>query len=246
MQLIKSIIYSFLNNLWGIIIPIVFIVPSAIFKSRKIADKGAKIWSVFSLWMLKKLCRIDFRVIDVHNILSEPCIYACKHQSMWETIVMHLLINRPVYAYKKELEKIPFYGWFLKFMSGISVDRKGGMKSLKAVVNQAKFYLNNEQSVVIFPQGTRVPLGASVSQYPYQAGITALYNSCNVKVVPVALNSGLRWPKGKFLKTPGTISIKFLPAISQGLTKEEFNKKLIKEIEVHSDELYKSEQSPNE
>jgi hypothetical protein len=76
MQLIKSIIYSFLNNLWGIIIPIVIIVPSAVFKSRKIADKGAKIWSVFSLWMLKKLCRIDFRVIDVHNILSEPCIYA--------------------------------------------------------------------------------------------------------------------------------------------------------------------------
>lgn len=246
MQLIKSVLYSFLNNIWGAVIPIIFIVPSAIFKSRKIADIGAKIWSLFSLWMLKKLCKIDFKVIDGHNILSEPCIYACKHQSMWETIVMHLLINRPVYAYKKELEAIPFYGWYLKFMSGISVDRKGGIKSLKAVVNQAKFYLNNRQSIVIFPQGTRVPVGEGVDKYPYQSGITALYNSCSVKVVPVALNSGLRWSKGKFLKTQGTISIKFLPAIEQGLTKEQFNKILIESIENHSEELCKREQSPKE
>jgi 1-acyl-sn-glycerol-3-phosphate acyltransferase len=246
MQLLKSLLYSFLNNLWGAIIPIIFILPAYLFRSRKIADFGAKIWSIFSIWMLKKICKIDFQVIGKKNILSEPCIYACKHQSMWETIIMHLLINRPVYAYKKELEIIPFYGWFLKFMSGISVDRKGGIKSLKAIVNDAKFYLNQRQSIVIFPQGTRVPVGAGIDQYPYQAGITALYNSCNVKVVPVALNSGICWPKGKFLKTQGTITIKFLPAIEQGLNKEQFNQKLIHAIEHHSELLNSIEQSPKE
>ena len=183
---------------------------------------------------VKKLCKIDYKIIGKKNILKEPCIYACKHQSMWETVVMHLIIDRPVYAYKKELELIPFYGWFVKFMSGIKVDRKGGVRSLKSVINQAKNYLAKGQSVVIFPQGTRVPIGGLIDKYPYQSGITALYNSCDVKVVPVALNSGLFWPKGQILKNRGTIVIEFLPAIERGLSKEDFSKKLISTIEERS------------
>jgi 1-acyl-sn-glycerol-3-phosphate acyltransferase len=152
---------------------------------------------------------------------------------------MHLIIDCPVYAYKKELEIIPFYGWFLKVMSGIKVDRKGGVKSLKSVINQTKNYLNKKQSIVIFPQGTRVPVEGLIEKYPYQAGITALYNSCDVKIVPVALNSGLFWPKGQILKKRGTVIIEFLPAIEKGLSKEGFNKKLISGIEEKSHKLCK-------
>ncbi|MFZ9469793.1 MAG: lysophospholipid acyltransferase family protein, partial [Rickettsiales bacterium] len=141
MQYLKSLLFVIFINCWGAIIPIIFLLPAFIFKSKKIGDYGAKIWSQFSFYVLKKLCKIEYKIIGQENILNEPCIYACKHQSMWETVVMHLILNRPVYAYKKELEKIPFYGWFLKFMSGIGVDRKGGMKSLKNVISQAKFYL---------------------------------------------------------------------------------------------------------
>lgn len=237
MQYLKSLLFVIFINCWGAIIPIVFLLPAFIFKSKKIGDYGAKIWSQFSFYVLKKLCKIEYKIIGQENILNEPCIYACKHQSMWETVVMHLILNRPVYAYKKELEKIPFYGWFLKFMSGIGVDRKGGMKSLKNVISQAKFYLNKGQSVVIFPQGTRVPVGGSVKDFPYQAGITALYNSCETKIVPVALNSGLYWSKHKILKNPGVIIIEFLPAINQGLSKDDFNKKLISAIEDASNKL---------
>lgn len=237
MQYLKSLLFVIFINCWGAIIPIVFLLPAFIFKSKKIGDYGAKIWSQFSFYVLKKLCKIEYKIIGQENILNEPCIYACKHQSMWETVVMHLILNRPVYAYKKELEKIPFYGWFLKFMSGIGVDRKGGMKSLKNVISQAKFYLNKGQSVVIFPQGTRVPVGESVKDFPYQAGITALYNSCETKIVPVALNSGLYWPKHKILKNPGVVIIQFLPAINQGLSKDDFNKELISVIEDASNKL---------
>lgn len=237
MQYLKSLLFVVFINSWGAIIPIIFLPPAFIFKSKKIGDFGAKIWSQFSFYVLKKLCKIEYKIIGQENILKEPCIYACKHQSMWETVVMHLILNRPVYAYKKELEKIPFYGWFLKFMSGISVDRKGGMKSLKNVIAQAKFYLNQGQSVVIFPQGTRVPVGANVENYPYQSGITALYNSCDVKIVPVSLNSGLFWPKHKIQKNPGVIIIEFLPPISQGMSKDEFNKKLISTIEDASNKI---------
>jgi 1-acyl-sn-glycerol-3-phosphate acyltransferase len=234
MQFFRSLTFSILVTIWGAIIPIIFLIPAFISRDQKIADQGAKIWSIGVFWMLKKLCKIDHKIIGKKNILKEPCIYACKHQSMWETVVMHLIIDRPVYAYKKELELIPFYGWFVKFMSGIKVDRKGGVRSLKSVINQAKNYLAKGQSVVIFPQGTRVPFGASIEKYPYQAGITALYNSCDVKVVPVALNSGLFWPKGQILKNRGTIMIEFLPAIECSLSKEEFNKKLISAIEERS------------
>jgi 1-acyl-sn-glycerol-3-phosphate acyltransferase len=240
MQFFRSLIFSIFVNAWGAIIPIIYLIPAYISRDKKIADKGAKIWSIGVFWMLKKICKIDYKIIGKKNILTEPCIYACKHQSMWETVIMHLIIDRPVYAYKKELELIPFYGWFLKFMSGIKVDRKGGAKSLKNVINQAKKYLSRGQSVIIFPQGTRVPVDGSIEEYPYQAGITALYNSCDVKVVPVALNSGFFWSKEKFMKKSGTIIIEFLPAIEFGLRKEEFNQKLISTIEEKSKNLPKN------
>ena len=240
MQFFRSLAFSIFVNIWGAIIPIIFLIPAFISRDKKIADRGAKIWSIGVFWMLKKLCKIDYKIIGKKNILKEPCIYACKHQSMWETVVMHLIINRPVYAYKKELELIPFYGWFIKFMSGIKVDRKGGVRSLKSVINQAKNYLTKGQSVVIFPQGTRVPVRGLIEKYPYQAGITALYNSCDTKVVPVALNSGLYWPKNQILKNRGTIIIEFLPAIDRGLSKEEFNKRLISAIEKKAKNLLKN------
>lgn len=239
MQFFRSLIFSIFVNAWGAIIPIIYLAPAFLSRDKKIADRGAKIWSIGVFWMLKKLCKIDYKIIGSENILKEPCIYASKHQSMWETVIMHLIIDRPVYAYKKELELIPFYGWFIKFMSGIKVDRKGGAKSLKSVINQAKKYLAKGQSVVIFPQGTRVPVDGSIEKYPYQAGITALYNACDVKIVPVALNSGFFWPKGKIMKKSGTITIEFLPAIECGLRKEEFNRKLISLIEEKSKNLPK-------
>lgn len=240
MQLLRSTLFFLLINLWGAIVPLIFLLPASIFRSRKIGDLGAKIWSIISIWLLRKLCHIDYKIIGAENILNQPCIYACKHQSMWETIIMHLIIDRPVYAYKKELELIPFYGWFLKFMSGIKVDRKGKAQSLKNILNQAKFYISQRQSVIIFPQGTRVAVGAGIDKYPYQSGISALYKACNVKVVPVALNSGLYWPKHKMLKNQGTILIEFLPAIDVGLERNHFEDKLVESIESACDRLNKT------
>ncbi len=196
-------------------------------------------WAVGSLWMLKKLCGVDHEVRGLDKLPKEACIVACKHQSMWETIVMHTVFNRPVYAYKKELEKIPFYGWYLKVMSGIKVDRKGGASALKNLVKQTKFYIGEGQTVVLFPQGTRVPVGASAKDYPYQAGVTALYLACGVKVVPAALNSGVYWPKHKAMKNSGKIVLEFLDPIEPGLSKQEFNQRLQDAIEPKSDLLAK-------
>lgn len=226
----RSLLFWIFIVSWGAIIPIIY---SFVFvtRSRKMADHGAKIWSMLSLWMLKKLCNIDYKVIGRDNIPNQACIIACKHQSMWETIIMHVIFKRPVYAFKKELLIIPFYGWFIRIMSGIIVDRKGGASAIKNLIKQSKKYLNNNQNIILFPQGTRVPVGSDTKKYPYQAGIAALYLSCGADVVPVALNSGKFWAKNSLKKKPGTITIEFLGPIKPGLKKQEFMQELENKIE---------------
>lgn len=236
MKFFTSLLFTIFINAWGAIIPIIYS-PAFLTRSRKFADNGAKVWAVVSLWCLKKLCKIDYEVRGLENLPKEACIIACKHQSMWETIVMHLVFDRPVYAFKKELLKIPFYGWFIRIMSGITVDRSGGATALKALIKQSKYYLSQGQSIILFPQGTRVPVGENTKKFPYQPGVAALYLACNTKVVPAALNSGVFWPKKGIMKKPGKIILEFLPAIEQGLNREEFMKKLENAIEEKSQNL---------
>ena len=238
MNIITSIIFTIFICLWGAIIPLLYSF-AFITKNSKTADHGAKVWAAVGLWVLKKLCKIDYEFIGLEKLPKEACIVACKHQSMWETIVMHLAFHRPVYAFKKELLKIPFYGWYLRVMSGITIDRKGGASALKDLIKQSKKYLSENQSIILFPQGTRVPVGASSEKYPYQAGVAALYLSCGVKVVPAALNSGVFWAKGSLSKKPGKIILEFLDPIDPGLSKQEFMKKLEDAVEARSDELCK-------
>ena len=239
MNFLTSFIFFIFINAWGAIIPIIYFPAALIFKkhSGKIADHGAKVWAQVGLWVLKKLCKIEHEVIGTEKLPKEACIVACKHQSMWETIVMHLVFHRPVYAFKKELLKIPFYGWFLRIMSGITVDRQGGASALKELIKQTKKYLSLGQTIVLFPQGTRVPVGETSDKYPYQAGITALYLSSGAKVAPAALNSGVYWPKKGIRKRPGKIILEFLDPIEPGLSKQEFAAKLEEMIEKRSAEL---------
>ncbi len=200
-------------------------------KNKNFADYCAKKWSQAVLWILKIFCRIDHKIIDIEKIPNEPCIIACKHQSMWETIAFHIVCKYPSYIYKKELLKVPFYGWYVKQMSSIAIDRNGAASALKAMIKQTKKRLGEGHNVVIFPQGTRTPVGASAKEYPYQIGVAALYMSCGVKVVPAVLNSGEFWSKGLKIKGSGCIKIKLLDPIEPGLSKEEFMQVLQDRIE---------------
>jgi 1-acyl-sn-glycerol-3-phosphate acyltransferase len=233
---ITSFIFWVFINLWGAIIPIIYF-PAFFTKDSKLADHGAKIWSIFAIWVLKKLCKIDHKIIGLEKLPPNGFVVACKHQSMWETIVMHLIFKQPVYAYKKELIHVPFYGWFLRKMSGIKIDRSGGASAIKHLIKESKKYLNNKQNIILFPQGTRVPLNGKIEEYPYHSGITAIYINCKTAVVPAALNSGIFWGKHKKVKNPGTITLQFFDPIYPGLSKEEFNQKLQKTIEEGSKKL---------
>lgn len=239
MSIVFSFIFWLLLYTFTLFFVLTFLPIIFIYRNPKLVDFATRLWSKTTLLILKKALKIDYRFINLQNIPDEPCIIACKHQSMWETIIFHLIFNQksPAYVYKKELMKVPFYGWYVKQMPGIKIDRKSGAKGLKEMIKQTKFYLNQNRNIIIFPQGTRTPIGADTKKYPYQVGVAALYKACNVKVVPVALNSGNFWGKKMCIKRSGTIKLEFSPAIEPGLKKEEFMQILEEKIEEKSTEL---------
>ena len=160
--------------------------------------------------------------------LDKQVIYAVKHQSAWETIILSWLLHAPAFVLKVELLRLPIIGLFFIKTGCIPVDRAGGMRALRKMRDAALELAAHGRSMLIFPQGTRVPPGATK---PYEIGVFALHESTGLPVVPVALNSGLVWPRNSWLKYPGTIDIHFLEPIQPGLTRKQFMAKLEKQIE---------------
>jgi 1-acyl-sn-glycerol-3-phosphate acyltransferase len=161
--------------------------------------------------------------------LSTPCIYAAKHQSEWDTQVMGFEIPMPVFIVKVELFKKPFFGWLLKHLGMIGVDRSGKKRGvMRQMLDQAIPYIKQGRTLVIYPEGTRREPGAEPD---YKSGIAMLYKHANVPVVPIALNSGLFWRKNKLTRT-GTAILEYLPPIEPGLDSKEFMQRLEHDIET--------------
>jgi 1-acyl-sn-glycerol-3-phosphate acyltransferase len=237
MKKLRSLLCEILIYLFGILIPIIYCFVF-ITNSSKYADKGALIWSKFSLFVLKVICGVTYEIRGLENIpKNKSCIIACKHQSMWETIVMHVIFPRPAYTFKKELTNIPFYGWFIQRMTGIKIDREGGIRSLKKLVQDSKRILEEGHNIILFPQGTRVPVGASSADYNYKPGVKALYSQLNFPIIPTALNSGKYYPKNIFGKKKGKIILEFLPQIDPETSRQDFLAVLEKSIEENSKKL---------
>ena len=159
---------------------------------------------------------------------TKQVIYAAKHQSAWETLVLYWELDAPVIVLKRELLYLPILGWFFLRSGCIAIDRKAGMSALKKLRQQAVASVAGGRSLLIFPQGTRVASGQSV---PYQVGVFALYQATDLDVVPVALNSGRFWARNGFIKNPGVVTVHFLPSIARGLPRVSFMTKLEYEIE---------------
>lgn len=156
-------------------------------------------------------------------------IYAAKHQSAWETIVLAMLLEAPIIVLKKELLRLPLLGWYFQRAGCIAVDRKAGMRALNLLRRDARLAASSGRSILIFPQGTRVAPGGSA---PYQIGVFALYDATALPVVPIALNSGHVWGRNSWLKRPGRITVEFLSPIEPGLRRRQFMARLEDDIET--------------
>ena len=168
------------------------------------------------------------------NIVKGPAIYAMKHQCMWETMASQILLHDCALIMKRELTWIPWYGWYSVKSKQVIVDRGGHAKTMRSMLRSAKARVAEGRPIVIFPEGTRKALGAPPD---YKPGVAGMYGTLGVPCVPVALNSGLFWPRKGFIRRPGKIIIEFLPAIAPGMKREAFMAELEQRIERASERL---------
>lgn len=176
-------------------------------------------------FITRSIAGITYEIENRKNILKKPAIYAVRHESVWETLIMIHFFHRPIFILKQELMRIPFFGQMARKVGCISVDRENGVRSLIKAVKLVENALAEGSPVIVFPEGTRVPTG---SHTELKRGIAMFYRKANCPVVPVIHDSGKFWPRHSFTKKPGKISVKFLDPILPGLQQDEFMSRLEK------------------
>ena len=188
----------------------------------------------FELWLLKTIVGTKLEVRGQDKLPEGPCLVASKHQSAWETFALIPLFRDPALLMKRELFWIPFHGWFSRKFEMIPVDRDKGPSALRRMLRETRKRVADGRQIIIFPEGTRRPPGAPPD---YKTGVVLLYEALGVPCVPVALNSGLFWPRRSLTRRPGTIVVEFLDPIPPGLPKAVFLERLTGAIETASNGL---------
>ena len=168
------------------------------------------IWARFNILTLRLLCGISYRVVGTENIPDDSAVIIANHQSAWETLCFQLIFPPQSYLLKKELLWIPFFGWGLALNRPIAIDRSKKTKALDQLIKQGTDRLKEGRWLVIFPEGTRM---APADPGNFQVGGAMIAARSGHKIVPVAHNAGVFWPKNGFVKYPGVIDVVIGPAI---------------------------------
>lgn len=169
-------------------------------------------WGRTSLWLLQRVCGLGFEVQGVEHLPQGPAVVLSNHQSTWETIAIRTLLPlQQAWVLKQELLRIPFYGWALARLRPIAIDRDAGRRAIRRLLSDGKAHLANGRWVVVFPEGTRVPVDG---HHRFSAGGAMLAEQAGVPVVPMAHNAGVFWPRHSLRKYPGRILLRVGPPIN--------------------------------
>ncbi len=223
---LRSLLYNVLFYAWLVVL-IIAAIPTFLMPRPAILG-FARLWARSSIWLLRVICRTRVEYRGLEKIPSGPLIVASKHQSMWETFALLQFFEQPLYILKRELEWIPLFGWYLKKAGMIGIDRAAGGRSLLKMARRAGEEVRRGRQLIIFPEGTRRPVDAPPR---YKPGVGQIYVSCGVACLPVALNSGLFWPRRTFMRYPGTLVVEFLDAVPPGLSRDEFTARISLAVE---------------
>ncbi len=186
------------------------------------------LWSHFTIWWVKVACGIDYRVRGLEDLPKDNAVVLCKHQSAWETLFLQVLLPPQTWVLKKQLLQIPFFGWGLAMLEPIAIDRSKS-SSIKQLLEQGKKRLQQGRWVIIFPEGSRMAVGETGK---YSRSGAVLAKESGYKVVPIAHNAGVFWPRNAFVKKPGTIDLVIGPSIDPAnLSAEEIQQKAQQWIE---------------
>ena len=181
------------------------------------------VWSHLVVGMAWLICGVRYRVIGRDNLPRNPCIVLSKHQSAWETLAYQVILPPQVWVLKRELLRVPFFGWGLAMMSPIAIDRGSAARALKQTLDQGRSRLSDGWWIVIFPEGTRI---ASGQRGRYHLGGAWLACKTGAPVVPIAHNAGTVWGRNAFIKRPGTITVSIGPVLHPaGMTPDALNRK---------------------
>jgi 1-acyl-sn-glycerol-3-phosphate acyltransferase len=194
----------------------------------------ARSWGRTTNWLLGAITntRVEYRGRE--KIPSGALLVASKHQSVWETAALRPLFDDPAYIFKRELMWIPIFGWYAWKTDMIPIERNARGGALAGMVEHVRAELARGRQIIIFPEGTRTAPGAAPA---YKQGAARLYAAAGVPCLPIALNSGLFWPRRKFMRYPGTIRLEVLDPIPPGLDAETFAARLERDIESATNRL---------
>jgi 1-acyl-sn-glycerol-3-phosphate acyltransferase len=225
--IVRSLIFNlvFYLNLGVLLVAALF----TLVLPRRAVLGMAKLWGRSSVWLLRAICGTKVELRGADKIPKGPLIVAAKHQSTWETFALLHLFEDFTFIVKRELMWIPIFGWCMWRAGMVAVDRGAGSQALAAMTRRARQEIRSGRQLIIFPEGTRRPPGAEPR---YKFGVAHLYAEIGVPCVPVALNSGLFWPRRAFMRYPGTIVVEFLDPIPPGLDTETFFRRLQGDIEA--------------
>lgn len=186
----------------------------------------------------KHILGLDYEVRGIEHLPKEGAfIVAAKHQSPYETMKLHILFDFPAVVLKKELLKIPLWGKFLARSEPIAIDRSQGREAMQQVIDGALAVEKQGRPIIIFPQGTRVHTWQTTEDKPYKPGVVRMYKASNMPIVPLALNSGMFWPRDSWVKRPGKVVFEFLAPIRQGENSDTLLKSLQDRLETASKAL---------
>jgi 1-acyl-sn-glycerol-3-phosphate acyltransferase len=224
--IVRSVVFNFLFYL-VLVVYLIGALPTLLLPRWGILGI-ARSWARTNLWMLKVICGVDAEFRGVEKIPRGALLIASKHQSAWETFALLLLFPDPAFIAKRELMWIPFFGWYIWRAEMIWVDRGARSQTLAAITERARAELRRARQIIIFPEGTR---RAPRAEPAYKYGVTYLYGATGATCLPIALNSGLYWPRRSFKRYPGTVRVEILDPIATGLGNEAFQERLRAEIE---------------
>ena len=235
MQFIRSLVFNIFLYL-GIVLVLILAIPTLLLPARFALYCG-KFLAHYIILILKVFLNTKIIFHGLENLKKVKKFFvASAHQSMFETFVLQAPLDYPIFILKKELLKIPLFGWYLRKIGSIEIIRETTTKDNLNFFDKIKQTIDeNNRPLLIFPQGTRVKFKEIV---PFKKGVGRIYDSLGLHCVPIALNSGKIWPKNSFLKYPGDIHITFLEPIEPGIEKNAFVKileeKIYSEIEKYS------------
>lgn len=210
-------------------------------RTPRLVRRVLRSWTTIFIHSARAMVGVGWRIEGAERIPEGPVLFVANHQSYWESIAFTVFLKDVNIVSKEGAMRIPVFGWGLRHAPMIPVDRRRPGQNLRRLLREGVRSLREGRSVLIFPEGTRVPVDG---RRPFARGVERLYAAAGVPVVPIVTDAGTLWPAGFSVKRPGTITIRFLPPVPPGMGAEAFHAEIQRIVNTEKDRLSGVDSAP--